>query len=290
MEPVLLNWRQKLSFSAIQKLDVTRIGLLNLNGVPIKGTPSGDGDGLLWAGLIHSVAVGNKEGVARGIIDCQNYSGRIFRSPNRVNKDRQNSASRDMAMGFILYLATSQDVSASNMFLSYISQNKKLCDNDTDCRCSVTLPLWWAIKLATQSDVVPWYARWSYFLYPFYLILAALTTPAGYQMHLVGVHSLLRLIKKKEYSTAAKILFKRKPGNPFFASLAGQIESASVLTDKYYKEWIETKAKSQDPLSEWLWERDYKKENFSVSDSMIWDFVFMSHFLYQQKFGFLKDV
>lgn len=233
--------------------------LLNIQGMPIKNEVPGivdDGavDSMLWAGLM--CASGDFRSVG-GIKNCQTQDGRLWRSPDHVLKQQLNSFSRDMALGFLLYVSATNDFVMLRRWLSYLRRNNTICPDANDGRCIATKPLGW------QIDYIV-YGKTSWLLKP-YLIIAALTAPLGYQLHLVGVHLLLGwLITKKRGTLAGKILHKRQPLNPFFQWLA----DVTVIIPE---------ASTTSRCTQWAWER--ADSECAWKESMGWDYLFIRNLI-----------
>ncbi|MBM4252869.1 MAG: hypothetical protein FJ146_12930, partial [Deltaproteobacteria bacterium] len=117
-----------------------------------------DGDMTLFGGLI--CAGGESAGCAL-VRDAQGPEGQWWRSPRRAggNLGQPNSFSRDMAMGVLLYLATTRDTAAAERWLTWIHANRscsvtgprgkcvvpgvhRFCRDDKDYRCLMTPGNW----------------------------------------------------------------------------------------------------------------------------------------------------
>lgn len=225
------------------------------------------GDSLLWNGLLCQSGYTPS---CNAVKAAQDSNGRFYRS--EFKNPGPNSFSRDMALGVLLYLAKTQDRDSAKSWLSYIrSVSGKLCTDDTDGRCLVTVNLWGLM-----------YNVWSYIgLEPspemkvagifsdITLALEANTTPLGYQLHLVGVSLLIRNMTGKESLSAENILVFRQSENPFFRYL---VEGHSnTVADKVLE--VCPQNRPADP-SDWAWQRDTAQ--MAWQNSMGWDCVFMA--------------
>lgn len=242
--------------------------MLNIDGMPIKG--NGDsGDSMLWSGLM--VAAGDRRPIA-GIRQCQTLDGRIWRCVDRVNNQPQNSFSRDMALGFLLYVSTVKDYGMANRWVSYIKRNKSLfpSDQSTDTRHIVTPTLWW---LMSYSGIkVPLQYRLSRFLYKPYQKIEIKFGQRGFQTHLQGVACLIMAINSgKRDIKIGEMLYKKEPNNAFFAWLAGKNEEARSINNRLRK------SSSGGNQNQWCWERTDSEEAWK--DSMGWDFLFIDMLL-----------
>lgn len=239
-------------------------------GMPVKGNGD-DGDSLLWAGLL--TAVGDPQFIP-AIKNCQSADGRLWRHPSRVRIDTENTFSRDMALGFILYFQATQDHAMADAWINYIRGTGYLFPpkQSTDNRHIVTPALWWLMSYAGMN--VPTWWRITRWLYRPYNYLETLVTPRGFQSHLKAVAALIMSIHDgKRNKRLGQLLFKREPNNAFFAWLAGDNHKAVRL--KVALAW-RSKNYSGDG-SQWCWERT-DSEN-AWKDSMGWDFKFIDYLM-----------
>ena len=252
-----------------------------------------DGDMTLFGGLI--CAGGESKGCDL-VRDAQGPDGQWWRSPRRTsgNLGQPNSFSRDMAMGVLLYLATTRDSAAAERWLSWIHANRscgvkgprgkclvpgvhRFCRDDKDFRCAMT-PGNWAImarvwdhlglprstemRLSAGSDdlVLPTQAEHS---------------PVGFQLHLLGVEALLKKRVGAESSAVTKataLLYERQPENPFFAYLA---QGASPELEMRVDTLCPVIGDASTARNQWSWERDTTEQAWR--NSMGWDCLFLSH-------------
>lgn len=241
------------------------MALLEEYGMPIMSDT--DGDSMLWAGLMQ--AVGDKRSTL-GIQMCQTPDGRLWRAPQRVNNQPQNSFSRDMALGFILYVQASGDYAAADRWVRYIKSTGGLfpARESTDTRHIATPALWWTMSYVGIK--VPLMYRLTRFLLKPYNQLELIFTPKGYQTHLKAVQTLVMAIRSGKRDTKfGQALLDREPNNPFFMWLAGKTEEA-VETNLYLKTIHDA---NPGKGTQWAWQRTDSEEAWR--DSMGWDFLFI---------------
>jgi hypothetical protein len=234
--------------------------------MPIKG--NGDtGDSMLWAGLM--AAVGNRA-AAEGIRKCQSADGRIWRCIDRVNNQPQNSFSRDMSLGFILYFAKTKDHEMADKWVSYLKANKALfpASESTDTRHILTPTIWWLMSYAGMNVPLKW--RLTRFLLKPYNNIEMRLSPAGFQTHLKAVSALILAISSgKRDKAVGKYLLSREPQNAFFAWLAGEDDKATAINNTLRA----MHSASPGDGSQWCWERTDSEDAWR--DSMGWDFEFI---------------
>jgi hypothetical protein len=233
-----------------------------------------DGDSLLWAALLLAAGESSQADAIRA---CQDIFGQMYRAPSRVGTADKNSFSRDMATGFTLAAASDDRIREHTYanWIAYTLENGCEACKEHDGRCLMTPGIyWWAHYLGIH---VPFYYRWTAFLNRLYLLIAAFTTPTGYQLHLTGVSL---FIQKKlgqwgwlEKKAAAR-LANRQPSNPFFAWLAGRLPQSSYLLEE--AKFI-INQEGQGAMHQWAWERDDKEEAFR--DSCGHDIMFIEMLL-----------
>lgn len=240
--------------------------MLSIYGMPIKGAGD-DGDAMLWAGLM--TAVGDPRPLV-GVKMCQTDDGRVWRSPSLVNNQPQNSFSRDMSLGFILYCQATKDTERGNKWVDYIHKTGGLfpANEATDNRYLLSPSGWWLMSYAGIS--VPWYYRYSRWMLKSWMKIEARTTPKGFARHLCGVSILiLSLAWGERQKDLGEILHAKEPLNPFFAWLAGKDVLATFLYKDFKTRWQQNPGDG----SQWAWERTDSEEAWK--DSMGWDFLFL---------------
>lgn len=239
--------------------------LLDSYGMPVM--PDSDGDSMLWAGLMMAVGATKP---AQGIQMCQTPDGRLWRAPSRVNNDPKNSFSRDMALGFILYVQATGDYKMADKWTAYIKKTRGLfpANESTDTRHIATPTLWWAMSYAGIK--VPWYYRLTRSLLRPYNKFELKFTPRGYQTHLKAITALILAIHDgKRDREFGEVLSKLEPENPFFMWLAGNTTLALIQSDCL--EYMH----NQNPGAgtQWAWQRTDSEEAWK--DSCGWDFLFI---------------
>ena len=239
--------------------------LLESYGMPIEA--HSDGDSMLWAGLMQ--AVGDTRSTL-GIKMCQTPDGRLWRAPSRVNNQPQNSFSRDMALGFLLYVQVTGDYAMADKWTAYIKSTGGLfpAAESTDTRHIVTPALWWAMSYAGIK--VPLGYRLTRFLLRPYNRLELKFTPRGYQTHLKAVMELILVIRDgKRNKSFGQLLLNREPNNPFFMWLAGK-DALAIAKNTELKAIVNANPGAG---TQWAWQRADSEEAWR--DSMGWDFLFI---------------
>lgn len=225
------------------------------------------GDTALFNGI--ACASGDEE-ACDAVRRSQGEDGKVWRAPSRVGVDTENSSSRDMALGFMLYLSKTKDRQAALKFQDYIESHKKLCEDATDNKCNLTPVIWgimyhvWGhLGLVRSSSM----EINSYGLEQVIEGQFAFTGP-GYQLHLLAVE--MFILKEVGYhnNTLVHVALKMasfQTNNPFFQYVAGDLEKATNL--------ILQQAPIEQPLerSQWSFERDTKEEAWK--DSMGHEFL-----------------
>lgn len=239
-------------------------------GIAVKEGESGDGDSLLWAGLL-SLSGESLQNLPAS--QCMDKNGKWWRSPERVNKDTENSCSRDMFLGAMAYILAQRDLYSLSKTKEYLDQNETLCNDATDSRCKMSLNMKSLLSYMfdNYSQTEGKYKYFWRFLYLPTLILQALFSPKGYQLHLVGVQ--LLLLRKLNILNplnflACLILNIREPKNLLFMYLAAKPKEKIVEEFCAQVPWEEPKQKSQ-----WSIEREYSEHAFN--ESMCWEFIFI---------------
>jgi hypothetical protein len=239
--------------------------LLDTNGMPRFSDTNGDS--MLWAGLM--VAVGDSRPI-KGIKMCQSEDGRLWRAPDRVNNQAQNGFSRDMSLGFILYVQATGDYEMADKWVAYIKKTRGLfpANESSDNRYVVTPGLWWTMSYAGIK--VPLIYRLTRFLLRPYSNLELMFTKRGYQVHLKGVISLILAIRDKKRDTKfGQKLLDIEPENPFYMWLAGKTSDA--LLRSAYLEYVHNQNPGE--CTQWAWQRADEEEAWR--DACGWDFLFI---------------
>lgn len=241
------------------------MSLLEVYGMPIEA--DSDGDSMLWSGLMQ--AVGDTKSTL-GIKMCQDSTGRLWRAPSRVFNQSKNSFSRDMALGFILYVQASGDYEMADKWTTYIKSTGGLFPSaeSTDTRHIATPGLWWAMSYAGIK--VPLVYRLTRFLLRPYNRFELIFTPRGYETHLKAVMELILVIRDGKRNTKfGQTLLNREPNNPFFMWLAGKTDYA-LATSRKLKQLHDI---SPGKGTQWAWQRTDSEQAWL--DSMGWDFLFI---------------
>lgn len=235
-----------------------------------------DGDATLFNGLL--CASGEELG-CRSVKLAQGRDGRMWRSPRRVNRDTENSFSRDMGLGVLLYVIAKHDTKAMKSWRQYVARAGKLCPDATDNRCDTT-PLFRHLF----NDVAKAVGAWRY---PgeddhdegagddVTLFLSAKYGELGYAAHLVAVEIYLKRALGQTTSTleaATKALLDRQPQNLFFRWLANSdtTELRTLLNQRLPKG-------AADVGNQWQFEREDGEQAWQ--QSMGWDYVFLFNLL-----------
>lgn len=257
-----------------------------------------DGDMLLFSGLL--CASGDDEGCNQ-VRSSQGSDGRWWRSPRRIsgNLGAENSFSRDMSLGALLYLAKTSDRAAAQRWLGWINNNRpclatnphgdciargaqRFCTDDKDGRCTLTpsswaligrvwdalgLPITQAMRsaMAVDRDVLKQSAR---------------TAPVGFELHLAAVDVFLKQtlgMDRHHYAEAITTIVGRQPDNPFFQFLA---HGASDKLWDLVSALCPQRGRERPHGHQWAWER--RTEDRAWEESMGWDCLFMADLLNQR--------
>jgi hypothetical protein len=245
-----------------------------------------DGDSTLWNGLL---CLSGEAQQCAALRASQTPDGRLWRSPRRVGVPDDNSFSRDMSMGFLAGQVGSPDAESFNKATAYVNEKKRLCPGD-DGYCGVTpmiYALWNQVAKAKgfsklDAKVVLHVADdvFSEIVIPkiptpvgaddLTVVVSAKTAPAGFRLHLVGLHLLIRQNLSDWNSVlqeASAILSKREPENLFFAYLNKQ-NIAQRLINAAPK-------KSPEQRTQWSFERTDGEH--AEQKSMGWDYLFLTN-------------
>lgn len=264
-----------------------------------EGSPSkadcDDGDMVLFGGLLCA------SGDARGcdlVRRSQDGDGRWWRSPRRApgNVGQGNSFSRDMALGAMLYLATTRDTAAAENWLDWIEDHRpciqwkpfgqgclirgahRFCTDDSDNRCTLTPANWGVLgrvfqhlglsrnREMRQYEDADGDALW----------VKAERADPGYELHLAGAEVLLKAkmdASRAPREKAANFLATRQSGNPFFRYLK---EGATAAVQRQVLSLCPShQAPNGGNRRQWAWERDTAEQAWK--DSAGWDCLFMGN-------------
>lgn len=244
-----------------------------------------DGDALLFNAILCSTG---DETACSVVAASQGPDGRFWRSPDLVGQEKENSFSRDMGIGVVLWAAVKGDAAkpALEAWRAYVKKNGKMCPQASDNRCLVTpsfaayfnyvaekvgfskLPF----GIVRGEDVavsVPALAGpETPFLFRMWQTLEP-TTPRGFALHLLAVqmHTVQHLgVWDDTLQAVANRLVKREPKNAYYLWLArGVDETVANL-------WLELVPRQKpESTREWAWER--KDEDLAYLKSCGWDFI-----------------
>lgn len=258
----------------------------------------GGGDSMLWAGLVHfaesmykGTAYYNKQLVDRiesGISRSQDMSGRIWRNPKRVLNDKEDSFSRDMAIGLCLYAINCDDLKVFSDWVKY-SKNHSVfgiptlfpAKESSDTRHLFSPNLMFLINMIIDFRTGKRIGFFGFFVYWATLFVSALFGSTGYAMHLIAVQCMAieRIVSKEQKVLCflnriiCDVLSLRQSMNPFFKTLSSrtsdEVRSSFLLLCLYCKEFFQNKS----GYFQWFPERD--TEGKAWLNSMGWDFYFM---------------
>lgn len=232
-----------------------------------EGTGTGDGDAMLWSGLLC---------LSGDSVGCETAQrsfgtdGRAWRSPGRVNNDNEDTFSRDMFLGAMAYLAATRDTNTAAKYLTWLQGHEnRLCLS----ACDMTTTTW-----AVMGDV------WQYLDLPRtnkmknaqYLDelgqLSGAIFNEGYSLHLVAVNVLIRQKIGKNslaWKAVAKTIVDRRPNNPFFVYL--HLGKSNKVIDLSLEQMPREIPHNR---SEWVFERD-PDDVESWNNSMLWEWVML---------------
>jgi hypothetical protein len=238
----------------------------------------GDGDSMLWAGLL--CAGGDVEQCETAKLSFGN-DGSVRRAPGRLYQD-VNASSRDMLLGALHYIVATKDtVTAKKMLKSIKDNGYKLCTNATDNRCDLS-PTLYSAMWGTMMRV------WEYIgLEPSaemllgvpasesLLKIQAIYSGSGYTTHLVAVNLFLHQKASHwtiEMGKAARYVSDKQPKNPFYEYIrrGATKKAAETVLDLCPTERPER-------YHQWAWQRDTAERAWE--DSMGWDCIFMANIL-----------
>lgn len=251
-------------------LDLRKWALSNKDGQAIKEGQTGDGDSLLWSGLLSFSGAWSQGQI---INRCMDSEGRLWRSTTRVGKEEYNSFSRDMELGFLAHVAgypSSCSINSSKNHNIHIRKHKKLAPLG-DERVFLTPGLAGLINIVYRNYYNPKIGNFWRFFHGLIMFISAITAPKGFRLHLVAIHLMIR--QQMKYGRlmnwiVSKIISAREPKNVFFMILADK-DINSVLSNFYSQvPWEEPDNKTQ-----WSQERTYSEHAYE--DSMCWDFIFL---------------
>ncbi|SMF49461.1 hypothetical protein [Pseudobacteriovorax antillogorgiicola] len=251
-----------------------------------------DGDTNLFNGLLCAVGV---EDACDAVREGQGADGRWWRSPRRVDGQmgQEKTFSRDMAMGSFLYIVASRDQVAAQSWFEWMKSNRacsvekpwgggclirgpwRLCRDANNQSCWATPGIFGIYRRVYRYlglDPEPIMEQSKDTDHSIVKVEASVN-PLGYELHLKGVHVLLKRMMGEQRTLMAEvaaILKDRQGDNPFFRYLAdGDTAKTRALLDTMCPKVGELPQR----FYQWSWERDTKERAWE--DSMIWDCIFM---------------
>lgn len=228
------------------------------------GTGSGDADMMLFAGLL---CFSGEEIGCETVRRSVGANGKPWRSPGRVDKDPDNTFSRDMFLGLMAYLVKTHDTGLAQRFETWFNNNNhQLCLNA--CRMELTTwglmgEVWKHIGLPRSTAMLKGQLHDDQLQN-----LSVAWLEHGYTEHLLAVTILIRQ-HIGSYTDllegAADRLVLKNPSNPMFRYLV-EGNSRKVQEDTL-------KLCSIIPIEkvEWIFEELPEKG----SKSMGWDYLFL---------------
>lgn len=253
-----------------------------------------DGDMVLFGGLL--CASGDPRGCAL-VRDSQDGDGRFWRSPRRNpdNAGENNSFSRDMALGVMLYLVKTNDGGAAEAWMDWINSHRpcvqrkpngdclirgphRFCTDDSDQRCTISPAnwgnlgrVWQSLGLGRTSEMRAYEdadgdALWQ----------KAENVDPGYELHLAGVETLLKIKldqSRAPRERAARALASRQGDNPFYLWLR---DGTSADVDQKLHDYCPSaSAPTAGGRHQWSWERDTAERAWQ--DTSGWDCLFLAN-------------
>ena len=238
-----------------------------------------DGDSTLWAGLLCLSGEQEQCEATRLSVDSE---GGLHRNPD---KDcTANSASRDMFIGFLAYLAKTGDESTGLKTEKYIRDNGyKLCTDADNNRCNMNQPQY-------NAGWNLWFSIWKYHSFEqtaamkrgkaqggaVITSIQSIFATEGYPRHLVGAQ--LYIYQEVDdwsvlYQNAAEQLTIFQPNNPFFEYVANgpTTKAARITLEKCPRE------QPQPSSNDWAWQRDESEKAWLKAKG--WDCIFMANVL-----------
>lgn len=184
------------------------------------------GDNTLWNGLL---CASGEAWACDAVRKMQEPEGWVRRSGSRVGDTTElNPTSRDMTLGFALYVQQTGDRAAAERLLAYVKRTGRLAPR-CDHRCVPSPLVLNSLRVAGgigEGRVVD----------HLFVQQNAKAAPAGYPRHLAMVQIWIR--KRAGWGgplleDGAKHLVKQEPENAFFRFVAGDREAAAERWLKY---------------------------------------------------------
>lgn len=238
-----------------------------------------DGDSAIFAGI---ACLSGEQSQCQAVVASQDADGKLWRAPDRVNVDIENSSSRDMLLGGLTYIVATKDVKFATNLVKYIhSHGNTLCQDAKDNRCQFTLPtysegwgtigrIWQYVGITRDADMLAGSLGENEIL-----AFESEFSPTGYQTHLPMVEMLIRQrvgVWTQTLANAANKVVNVQNENPFFEYVAhGATATAAQLTI----EQCGGPAPSEHKY--WTWQEDDVKQRWSSRNG--WDCIAMINFL-----------
>ena len=159
------------------------------------------------------------------IIDSIGPDGRLWRNPERVNNDDDNSSSRDQLLGLLEATVATRDRTGLLAVMRYVSSTGSLCPGDD--RCRVTPSIRTAVKDVLDEKVGT--AERALDVETVYM--EAETAPPTYRAYLVARKLMLHIrtgTMNVGYARAAKRLAERFP-NSLFIEVVDKVSNDGSL-------------------------------------------------------------
>lgn len=249
----------------------------------VTGDDDGDvGDSMFYTGILTSVGAD-----LPGAWDCVSAEGRAYRHVSYFEVDEEDTFSRDQLLGLLHWCISYRTGSLLSNFLAHYRKTGDMCEGtSTDGRGKIRPSTWLKVGAACRHLKIP--TPWMYFLLYLFmgilLTIEALTTPLGYQQHLVSQS--IWLYKRTHQDgpfvrLAARILAWRTPGNLWFRALYQHMtddKAGLAETDFDVNQLARKLAVSDDTTGlYWLW--GSKMESKHLKSPCGWDFWFLRRFI-----------
>jgi hypothetical protein len=181
--------------------------------------------------------------------------GRPWRAPDRVERQRDNSFSRDGFIGLVEATISSGDTVPLQKVLAYAhAHENQLCPDATDDRCKLTQSVLTAAKYASRQDVKVAERA----LDENTILAEAHTAPATYRAYLV-MRKLNIAIETGNFSpgyyASVGVLRKRFPQHPFVQFLAARADKTTF--DGVVQRITSCLSKWEKPGTQWWGDAGY---------------------------------
>lgn len=253
-----------------------------------------DGDAVLFNGLL--CASGESVGCDT-VRRSQSADGRWWRSPGRTpgNRGQGGSFSRDMALGTLLYLATTRDRDAAERWMRWMEGNRpctvrnpvtggctirglhRYCTDDSNNTCTLTPLMWSLMADVWESLGIGLHPNMNQFRRAFdqYAADDARRSGLGFELHLKAVQVFLREklgLRSSTQDTVAGILTDRQGDNPFFQYV--RYGYSSDVEQNFLGKCPRPDQNVDFRRAQWAWERDTSESAWR--ETMGWDCLFLA--------------